>query len=360
MRVNFLQDIPSSEDIDVDLTSLRRVERYGERKLAIMRDYAVSSEEQRRQLLLSYFFGENPLVEPFALRSDLTSEQKALVTLTGGFHLIQGPAGSGKTTLLEEHFRFLVESLLVPADRILVTAHFHSAVERMGNHLEYLQYGGRPIPTKTLHSLSEGIFRQQRNVLKGIDGQPYFQEGKQVRLLSGAWNTIEEKELDLVSKALEKLYHDKSMRELLPSNMELPQLPDFYIQDDAKERVCLKAIRIFRSLGMFPTDISNCEDIVAALERVIKGNTWLMTNLAFYYATYISYQCIQREQGVYTFDDQVLFALAILKANPEVAIQWQRKYEHIIIDEFQDFTPAGAKLIGILRGHFPTQKPSHT
>ena len=55
MRVNFLQDIASSDDLEIDLTSLRLVERYGESKLAIMRDYALSSEEQRRQLLLSYF-----------------------------------------------------------------------------------------------------------------------------------------------------------------------------------------------------------------------------------------------------------------------------------------------------------------
>ena len=74
----------------------------------------------------------------------------------------------------------------------------------------------------------------------------------------------------------------------------------------------------------------------------------MLANLSFYYATYISYQSIQREQGVYTFDDQILFALAILKANPEVAKQWQRKYEHFIIDEFQDFTRAGAELIRLL------------
>jgi superfamily II DNA helicase RecQ/superfamily I DNA/RNA helicase/tetratricopeptide (TPR) repeat protein len=348
MRVNFLQDIASSDDLEIDLTSLRLVERYGESKLAIVRDYALLSEEQRRQLLLSYFFGENPLVEPFALGSDLTDEQKALVTLTGGFHLVQGPAGSGKTTLLQEHFRFLVESLLVPADHILVTAHFQSAVDRLGSHLEYLQDGGKPIPTKTLHSLSEGIFRQQRHLLKGIDGQSYFQEGKGVRLLIGAWNTIEDNELELVSKALEKLYQDKTVREFLPANLELPRLPDFYRLDDSKERDCLKAIRLFRLLGIFPPDISYRDDIRAVLERVVKGNTWLLANLAFYYATYISYQFIQRERGVYTFDDQVLFALAILKANPAIAKQWQRKYEHIIIDEFQDFTRAGAELIGML------------
>ncbi len=130
MRVNFLQEVASSDDLKIDLASLRQVERYGERKLALMQEYALSPEERRGQLLRAYFLGEQPLIEPFVPRQDLTDEQSALVSLSEEYHLIQGPAGSGKTTLLQKHFRYLVEHHLVPAERILVTAHFHSAVDR--------------------------------------------------------------------------------------------------------------------------------------------------------------------------------------------------------------------------------------
>ena len=35
-----------------------------------------------------------------------------------------------------------------------------------------------------------------------------------------------------------------------------------------------------------------------------------------------------------------LFALAILHTNPEILHEYQHYFEHIIIDELQDFSPA--------------------
>ncbi|HEV2581656.1 MAG TPA: ATP-dependent helicase, partial [Ktedonobacteraceae bacterium] len=348
MRVNFLQEAASSDEIKIDLTSLRQVERCEERKLALMQEYALSPAERRGQLLRSYFLGEQPLIEPFVPRQDLTDEQRAIVRLSEGYHLIQGPAGSGKTTLLQEHFRYLVEYHLVPAERILVTAHFHSAVDRVGNQLDYLQSGGRPIPTKTLQSISTGIFRQHVQLLKQVSGQPYFPEGKAIQLLTGTWQEVDERELALVSQALDRLYRANGMLEYLPAHMEPLRLLGIYRPNASTERDCLKAISLFRTLGIYPASISDNEELLTTLKGIGNRNAWLLRKLAFYYATFIAYQFVQGEQGVYTYDDQVLFALVILRANPDIAKRWQGKYEHIIIDEFQDFTPAEAEMIGIL------------
>lgn len=349
LRVHFLQDIPSSSNLEIDLTSLRLVEHYAERKLALMREYAISSSaEQRRRLLHTYFLGERPLIEPFAIRSDLTEEQKALVVCSDGYHLIQGPAGSGKTTILEEHFRYLVEHLLVPIDRILVTGHFHSAIDRMGSHLSYLHGTGKFISTKTLQSLSEGIFRHHLQLLTQVDGSLYFSDTKAIRLLTGTWDEKEEKKLMLVSEALETLYKEQWIREHLPSHMDPPLLSGTYRRDALKERRCLEKIIEFQSCGIFPPHISDVEELLTALKRGRRSVPLLQRDLAFYYATYISYQLIQGKQGVYTYEDQILFAIAILKTDPQVAKHWQYRYEHIIIDEFQDLTPAAAELIGLL------------
>src|SRR5207253_2479629 len=51
------------------------------------------------------------------------------------------------------------------------------------------------------------------------------------------------------------------------------------------------------------------------------------------------------KQKRYTFDDQVLFALAILRMHEAVRREYSRTVEHILIDEFQDFTPAAASLL---------------
>ncbi len=51
------------------------------------------------------------------------------------------------------------------------------------------------------------------------------------------------------------------------------------------------------------------------------------------------------KKNKYTYDDQVTFALAILRANPDLLHQYQRYFEHIIIDELQDFSPAKIELL---------------
>ena len=152
--------------------------------------------------------------------------------------------------------------------------------------------------------------------------------------------------MDMVSAALARLSSQRAMiSTYLPAGMELPQLSR---TNQPKPGMCLTAISQFRTLGIFPANVSGKAEIEAALKKIKKDNSWLQQELAFYYAVYISYQLEQREISCYTFDDQILFALAILRAHPELVAQWQRKYEHIIIDEFQDFTPAETSLIGLL------------
>ena len=54
------------------------------------------------------------------------------------------------------------------------------------------------------------------------------------------------------------------------------------------------------------------------------------------------------KQNLYTFDDQIVFALAILRTNPEILREYQRYFEHVIIDELQDFSPAKVELLMLL------------
>ena len=54
------------------------------------------------------------------------------------------------------------------------------------------------------------------------------------------------------------------------------------------------------------------------------------------------------EQNLYTFDDQIVLALAILLTNPDILREYQRYFEHVIIDELQDFSPAKVELLMML------------
>lgn len=349
MRIAFLQENVSPNQIKIDLTTLRSVERYGERKLKLMHKYALGTEEERRQILHDYFFGQYPLIEPFEPRANLTEEQKELIMLSDGYHLIQAPAGSGKSTILQEHIRYLVEYLQVPNERILVTAHQHGAIERLNDQLKSLQHTGKPLQTKTLSSVGERIFRANHQLLIGIDGEPYYRGEK----LPGTPNpnTSEkgkQKELNLLSEALSNLYKEEYHWIWEIANAPAPS--GKYWGDRNRENKCLSALSLFRSRGIFPTNTSYAGNRVIILESIERKNewSWLHSDFSYYYAVYIAYQLLQRERGVYTFDDQILFALAILRTHPEVVEHLKLKYEHVIVDEFQDIKPAGAELLRFL------------
>src|SRR5437588_5262055 len=99
--------------------------------------------------------------------------------------------------------------------------HLHGAVDRIENQLEYLQNASRPIAAKTLLSLSERIFRDNCDLLMGVDGQPYFLKGKAVLLSGPSWS---EKDKDIVSEAFHSIYQETELLDYLPVGMEHPQL----------------------------------------------------------------------------------------------------------------------------------------
>lgn len=344
MRISFKQDNITRNKFKIDLTSLRRIERYDERKLELMREYAMLPQEHRSHYFNRYFLGERPLVEPFEMRSDLTKQQKEIVALKSRSHLVEGPAGSGKTTVLLEHIRYLVECEFVPVDHILVVTHLNGAIDRISSDVEYLRKNNNVIKAVTLNALGEGIFRQNRQLLLRSDGLPYYAENAELKLLTGGWEKIQEQELTLLGEVLACIQLERWMQVPWPTDLDIPECESVYGHTTDDEKRCLKAIHRLKSYGVFPTCSPDSESICF----VLKSLTTAKYTASFYYAVYVDYLFLLGERGIYTYDDQILFALAILRTHPQVVKDYQRYYEHIIVDEFQDFMSAEAELVNVL------------
>jgi len=325
MRIIFQQGNIAPDQLTIDLKRLHLVERYNERKLELMREYAtMSSRQERLSLVKRYFAGEMPLLEPFMMRPGLTEQQQAIVSISGGYHLIEGPAGSGKTTILEEHIRYLVEHELVSPDHILVVTHSNSAVDRIANNVNVYQKNGQTIRARTLNSLAMRIFSLNRQLLLRSDGQPYYTDETKLEVIQGKWWEMDAKECGFLQEVL--------------ADMRRQNLyPEWSYPNGAKE--CLKAVKILRQHGIFPP-----RSIDNYTHRLL-GKLGDQNALCDVHCRYLSFL---GKNGKYTYDDQILFALAILQAHPDIARTYQRRYEHIIIDEFQDLTDAELQLIGIL------------
>jgi superfamily I DNA/RNA helicase len=339
MHVSFKQQCRASDHIDTELFLLRNVQRAKVRKLELMQSYATAPQEQRASLFRDYFFGEIPLTQPFVMRADLTEKQRAVIRCTAGRHLVTGPAGSGKTPVLREHIRYLVEGMLVPPARILVVTHFQSANQRIGKDFENVRQGNKSLHLSTLNALGESIFKPNRHFLLRADGQPYYSENQELTLLTS------DSTQHLIYQAL-LLAHEQQETppDLWPENMEMPFFTEQFDPDPASVKLCFRAISLLRQHGIFPA----CLPTRAEIYDVLKSKKLQSYSPSFYYAVYLHYLSLMGKNGWYTYDDQIVFALALLRMYPHLAREIQNNYEHIIIDEFQDLTPAQFALVDLV------------
>src|SRR6266702_1453403 len=272
------------------------------------------------------------------MRSDLMEQQQDIVTRANGYHLVKGPAGSGKTTVLEEYIRYLVDYLLVPRDHILVVTPYRSGADRIGDKVKVYQKNGKTVSTKTLNTLGMSIFMQNRELLLRPDGQTYYADKGELRLLKS-----DHEAYPLVREILLEMLIELDMQQSQESTLKEKQYRVWLQSMTNTVDKCLKGIIRLRQYGIFPTGWVDHE----YLSKIIGGSdnhNWA----GFVYDAYCRLLLLQGKRGVYTYDDQILFALVIVKANPNIAMRYQRNYEHIIVDEVQDLTIAQSELIGIL------------
>lgn len=337
IRVTFNQPYVSGERIEVDLSSLRLKEKYEEHKLKLMERYA-TDKERRAELFKEYFSASAPIVSSAEqqIGPDLTSQQLDLIKLETGCHLIEGPAGCGKTTALIEYIKHLVTDKQVPMERILVTTHYKSARDRISHAIHELQGEDTGTSAATVNSFAEKIFKQYRHMLLRGDGLPYYSTAPSLT----DQNKAKDVELSLIRRALKHICDGTWLQTPWPKDMILPVLENEYYQDDALERECLEVIKLFRDEGLFPTTTVAKADIALVIGKHradIQGS--------LLYAVYMTFLQLMGEANYYTYEDQILFALTILRMHPTIMKEYQQFYEYVIVDELQDFTLAQSHLL---------------
>ena len=65
---------------------------------------------------------------------------------------------------------------------------------------------------------------------------------------------------------------------------------------------------------------------------------------------YVEYQRRLRDNGAFDFDDLIFRCVEVFDRFPEVLGHWQSRFEHVLVDEFQDTNHAQARLATMLAG----------
>jgi DNA helicase-2/ATP-dependent DNA helicase PcrA len=223
--------------------------------------------------------------------ADLASDQLAAVIHSGGGARIIAPAGSGKTRVLTERARHLVQHWNLPPSAVSLVAFNKRAQEEMKERTADIP----GLQVRTLNAMALAII----NGVAPFAPQP------------SSWRTIDEPDVRRIIGDLVSFPRRRNSDPIGP---------------------WIEALSVIR-LGLIDPDEA---------ERRYDGD---VDGLA---ATWPGYRATLERRGVVDFDDQIYRALLVLLGDPVARRTAQWACRLMLVDEFQDLTPAHLLMIRLL------------
>ena len=237
----------------------------------------------------------DPILDP------LNPEQRRAVTHGTGPLLILAGAGSGKTRVLTHRIAYLLRDLGVPPRAVLAVTFTNKAAREMRDRL------GRLLPAGVQGELTVGTFhafcaRLLRRHARAVGIEPSF-----------------------------AIYDEADQRALLRQAMEDAGLPERLIPPGA----------ISAAISNAKNELRGPADLAAGA----KGQLERVTSLVW-----PRYERLLRDNNALDFDDLLLFAVRLFEIDDEALNTWQDRFDHILVDEYQDTNRAQYRLLRYLTG----------
>lgn len=214
-------------------------------------------------------------------------QQKAVAAPPGPVLVLAGP-GSGKTRVLTFRIAYLIAAMGVPAYQILAVTFTNKAAREMGNRVEEM-LGGKAdgLWLGTFHAICGRILRREAAYLPIDHNYVIFDTDDQVSLVK---RVIKEKQIN------EKDY---------------------------------RPTQVLAKISQAKNDLIGPEDfpISSTRDETIK-------------TIYQAYQNYLVASNALDFDDMLLYTAQLLEAHPEVRQKYAQRFQHILVDEFQDTNQA--------------------
>jgi ATP-dependent DNA helicase UvrD/PcrA len=239
------------------------------------------------------------MLEQQDLLAGLNEPQRQAVTTTQGPLLVLAGPGSGKTRVITHRIAYLVRHEQVSPWHILAVTFTNKAAKEMRERLEKLVgvNESKEMTIGTFHAICARVLRIEADYLapQGLNRSfVILDTGDQTTLIKQA---IRDLNLD------EKQYKTATMQAMISRAKNDMQNPDQMAEKAAKYM----------------------EEVAA---RVYK-----------------KYQKLMRDNNSVDFDDLLLLAEQLWRREPEVLARYQRRWQYIHVDEFQDCNLPQYKLI---------------
>jgi len=243
----------------------------------------------------------------------LNPQQRAAVETTDGPVLILAGAGSGKTRVITFRIAYLIENLGVMPEAILAMTFTNKAAQEMVERVDKL-VGGLSIakPTiSTFHSFCVRVLRrdiEQLRIPSAVPGQP---------------------PIGLTKSFV--IYDESDQQQLVKSVMRRLGIDD----KQTTPRSVLSHISWAKNHILDPQEVY-LQSGDPKTERVAH--------------IYEEYRKELRKANALDFDDLLLETVRLLKAIPAVRDYYNRRYQYVMIDEYQDTNRPQYELMRLLAG----------
>jgi len=243
----------------------------------------------------------------------LNPQQRAAVETTDGPVLILAGAGSGKTRVITYRIAYLIENLGVMPEAILAMTFTNKAAQEMVERVDKL-VGGLSIakPTiSTFHSFCVRVLRRDIEKLRIPSAVP----GQQPIGLTKSF----------------VIYDESDQQQLVKSAMRRLGIDDKQITP----RSVLSHISWAKNHMLDPQEI------------YLQSGDPKTEKVAHIYE---EYRKELRKANALDFDDLLLETVRLLKAVPAVRDYYNRRYQYVMIDEYQDTNRPQYELMRLLAG----------
>lgn len=226
----------------------------------------------------------------------LNDQQKEAVTAPAGQVLVLAGPGSGKTRVLTRRIAYLIHAMGVNPYHILAVTFTNKAAREMegrvkkmlGGELEGLWLG-------TFHAICARLLRREAALLPFNENYVIMDSDDQEALVK---RIFKEMELD------DKLYNPFVIREMISRAKNNLVLPGEFVTRTYMEEVARRV--------------------------------------------YERYQQLLEDNNAVDFDDLLLWVVRLLADNPEVRTRYAQRFEHVLVDEFQDTNLAQYEIVRLL------------
>ena len=243
------------------------------------------------------------------LLEGLNPQQRQAVVHEGSPLLIVAGAGSGKTAVLTRRIAYLIAARGVGVGQILAITFTNKAAAEMRERVVRLVGNrARAMWVSTFHSTCVRILRNQASLIEGLNSNFSIYDADDSRRL-----------LQMIGRDM---------------GLDIKRY---------SPRLLANAISNLKNELIDPAE---------AVAKLTDDSDDLVRTVA---SVYGEYQRRLRAANALDFDDLIGETVAVLRAFPQIAQHYRRRFRHVLVDEYQDTNHAQYALVRELVGHDGTE-----